>query len=143
MIAMLVLERVIQRVSLFVIVASGIGCGAAPVVEAPAHLSFRPTRGGAKLWVATPFAVELVTEHDARAVEVLDPLYVGEIGVSGGRVKRSNVAAVAAEWGATHYRIISAGDELRVDVVLYRVDPEGWARLPAPLQPAAPATSSL
>ncbi|CAN5925472.1 hypothetical protein BH11MYX4_BH11MYX4_51580 [soil metagenome] len=136
-------SSVIQRVSLFVILAAGIGCKAAPVVEAPAQLSFRPTRGGAKLWLATPFAVELVTEHDARAIEALDAVYVGEIGVSGGRVKRSKVAAVAAEWGATHFRIISAGDELRVDVVLYRVDPERWARLPATLQPAAPATSSL
>lgn len=136
------ISSVIRRVSLFVILASGMGCRAGAPVEA-AQLSFRPTSEGAQLWLATPFAVELVTEHDARTLEALDAMYVGELGVSGGPVKRANVAAVAAERGATHYRIITAGDELRVDVILYRVEPERWTRLPTELQPSAPATSTL
>ena len=137
------ISSVIRRVSLFVVLASGIACRAAAPVEVPAQLSFRPTSEGAQLWLATPFAVELVTEHDARTLEALDAMYVGELGVSGGSVKRANVAAVAAERGATHYRIITAGDELRVDVMLYRVEPERWTRLPTELQPSAPATSAL
>jgi hypothetical protein len=133
------LSSVIKRVSLFVILASGIGCRSAPVVEAPAQMSFRPTRPGSQLWLATSFAVELHNETDAREIEANDAVYIGELGVSGGRLKHSAVAAVAAEKGATHYRIISAGDELRVDVVLYRVEPERWTKLPTELQPAAPS----
>ena len=130
---------VIKRVSLYVILASGIGCHTAPVVESPAQMSFRPTNAGAELWLATSFAVEIVTEMDAREIEANDPMYIGEIGVTGGRVKRAVVAAVAAEKGATHYRIVTGGEETRVDIVLYRVDPARWRRLPSTLQPAAPA----
>ena len=50
------LSSLIKRVSLFVILASGIGCRTAPVVETPAQMSFRPTRHGAEQWLATPFA---------------------------------------------------------------------------------------
>ena len=136
------LSSVIKRVSLFVILASRIGCRSAPVVETPAQLSFRPTHEGAQLWLATSFAVEIVTEFDAREIEANDPMYIGELGVTVGRVKRSVVAAVAAEKGATHYRIISAGEETRVDIVLYRVEPARWTRLPATLQPAAPTAGT-
>ena len=136
------LSSVIKRVSLFVILASGIACKTAPVVETPAQMSFRPTHAGAELWLATSFAVEIITEADAREIEANDPMYVGEIGVSGGRVRRAVVAAVAAEKGATHYRIVTGGEETRVDVVLYRVDPSRWRRLPSTLQPAAPVTAA-
>ena len=131
------LSSVLERVSLFVILVSGLGCRTAPVVEPPPQMSFRPTRGGAQLWLATSFAVELTSETDAREIEANDALYIGELGVSSARVKRSAVAAVAAEKGATHYRIVSAGDELRVDVILYRVEPERWTKLPAELQPSS------
>lgn len=137
------LSSLIKRVSLFVILASGIGCRTAPVVETPAQMSFRPTRHGAEQWLATPFAVEVITEADAREIEANDAVYIGELSVSGGRLKRSTVAAVAAETGATHYRIVTGGDELRVDVVLFRVEPGRWRRLPAELQPAAPAPGAL
>lgn len=136
------LSCVLRRVSLFVILASAFGCKTAPVVETPAQMSFRSTYAGAELWLATSFAVEIVTEMDAREIEANDPMYIGEIGVSGGRVKRAVVAAVAAEKGATHYRIVTGGEERRVDVVLYRVDPARWRRLPSTLQPAAPVAAA-
>ena len=131
-----------QRVSLFVVLASGIGCfSGAPIVENPGSLSFRPTRAGAQLWLATPIAVELTTEHEARMIEAVDAMYIGELGVSGGRVRASSVALIAAERGATHFRVISAGEELRVDILLYRVAPDRWAKLPLQLQPSTPTTS--
>jgi len=136
------LSSVIKRVSLLVVLASGLGCRSAPAAETRAQMSFRPTRDGARLWLATSFAVELVTETDARAIEAMDPQYIGELGARG-HVRRAQVAAIAAEKGATHYRIIDASNELRVDVVLYRIEPDRWTRLPTELRPTAPATSSL
>jgi hypothetical protein len=136
------MSSLLQRLSLFVILASGIGCGHAAATDAaPMDVAFRPTRAGARLWLATPFAVELQNEHDARVIEAMDPMYIGELGMGGGHVKRSRVAALAAEHGATHFRIVTGGDDLRVDVLLYRIEPERWTRLPSALQPAPPAKS--
>jgi hypothetical protein len=134
-------SSLLQRLSLFVIVASGLGCQATRPVEAPASLSFRPTRAGAQLWLATPFAIEVITEHEARALEAADATYIGEIGVRGGRIGPGSVASIAAEHGATHFRVVTAGEELRVDVILYRVEPDRWAKLPGSLRPASPAAS--
>ena len=106
-------------------------------------LSFRPTRPGAMLWLSTPVAIELANEHDAREIEAVDAMYVGEIGVSGGRVKPSHVALIAAAQGATHFRVVSAGDELRVDIVLYRVNRSRWNALPEALRPIPPASPMI
>jgi hypothetical protein len=133
------LSSALGRLSLFVLVASGVACAESRPAEHPAALTFRPTAPGSALWLATPIAVEVTTEHDARLVEAVDPMYVGELGVRGGRVRPGEVALIAAEKGATHFRVICAGDDLRVDVVLYRVEPERWRSLPAQLRPAAPA----
>ena len=105
----------------------------------PASFSFRPTDPGSALWIATPIAVEVVTEREARELESVDPMYVGELDVRGGTFFASEVALMAAEKGATHFRIVTAGDALRVDVILFRVEPERWPALPETLRPAAPA----
>ena len=134
------LARVSRRLSLYVLLASGVGCAAAPPPpRVPASFSFRPTDPGSALWLATPIAVEVVTEREARELESVDPMYVGELDVRGGTFFASEVALMAAEKGATHFRIVTAGDALRVDVVLFRVEPDRWPALPAGLRPAAPA----
>ena len=133
-------EGLLGRLSLYVLLSSGVACAAAPPPPpAPASFSFRLTDPGAALWLATPIAVEVVTEREARDLESVDPMYVGEIGVRGGTFHASEVALVAAEKGATHFRVVTASDALRVDVVLFRVEPERWSALPASLRPAAPA----
>lgn len=113
-----------------------------PPVEHPAPLSFRPTKHGAAQWLATPFAVELRTEQDARVLESVDATYLGEIGVGGKRIptqQRALLPMIAADQGATHFRVVSAGEGLRVDIVLYRVERERWWALPETLRPTAPA----
>jgi hypothetical protein len=133
------LSAVLGRVSLFVLVASGVACSAQRPVEHPMVLTFRPTTPGAALWLATPIAVEVTNEHDARLLEAADPMYVGELGVRGGRIRPGDVALVAAEKGATHFRVVCAGDDTRVDVVLYRVERDRWSSLPESLRPAPAA----
>jgi hypothetical protein len=108
-------------------------------VEAPASFSFRPTRAGSELWLTTPFAIEVENEHDARELEALDATYIGEMHVSGGRARRSSVALIAAEAGATHFRIVTTGE--RVDIVLYRIESDRWLKLPVLLRPASPTAS--
>jgi hypothetical protein len=129
----------ISRLLVVGLLVSGVGCHAAPVVEAPAALSFRPTRSGERLWLTTPFAVEITSEQQAREVEAVDATYIGEISVSGGKLRRSTIAQIAAEAGATHFRIVVAGN--RLDIVLHRVESDRWAKLPAPLRPASPTAS--
>lgn len=122
---------------MFVILASGLGCSAAPAKPAaPVSFSFHPTCAGAELWLATPIAVEVTNESDARTVEAVDAMYVGELVVRGARVRPAEVALIAAEAGATHFRVLAAGDEDRFDVVLYRVDRKRWHYLPEALRPA-------
>ncbi|MDB4944769.1 MAG: hypothetical protein JWP97_4303 [Labilithrix sp.] len=119
-------------------------CGrpAAPPPEEPTSLSFRPTVAGERMWLATPFAVELLTERDARIVEMADAAYIGEVDVRGGARPRSSVLALlAAEWGATHFRVTTSAAG-RVDVVLYRVEPNRWRHLPTAMQPTQPATAA-
>lgn len=130
------------RVSLFLLVASGVACSSGRPVEQPASLTFRLTRQGETLWLTTPIAVEVTNEHDARLLESVDPTYVGELGVTGGRIRPGDVALIAAEKGATHFRVICAGDDERVDIVLFRVDRDRWSSLPEALRPA-PAASPM
>jgi len=135
---------VLRRVVLFVTLASGVGglgcAGQPPVPSAPPSLSFRPSPGSDALWLATPIAVEIVNEHDARELEAVDATYIGELGVGeGGRVRPEHLALVAANHGATHFRIVTAGEALRVDVVLYRVEPRRWKALPVTLRPLPPS----
>jgi hypothetical protein len=132
---------IFRAVSLVVVLACGSACQSARPPEAPGSLSFRPTRAGSQLWLSTPFAVEVITEHEAREIEAVDAAYIGELGVSGGHVQRSSVATVAAERGATHFRVVTSGENARVDIVLYRVDRDRWEKLPASLRPASPTAS--
>jgi hypothetical protein len=128
------------RVAMFVILASGLGCSAAPAKPTtPVSFSFHPTCAGAELWLATPIAVEVTNETDARTVEAVDAMYVGELVVRGARIRPAEVALVAAEAGATHFRVLQAGDEERFDVVLYRVECARWPYLPESLRPARAA----
>jgi hypothetical protein len=101
--------------------------------------SFHPTFAGAELWLATPIAVEVTNEAEARTVEAVDAMYVGELVVRGTRVRPAEVALFAAEAGATHFRVLVAGDEDRVEVVLYRVESRRWPYLPEALRPARAA----
>lgn len=133
------LSAVLGRISLFVLIASGVACSAPPPPATPVVLTFRPTQAGEALWLATPIAVEVTSERDARLLESVDPMYVGELAVSGGRIHPGDVALIAAEKGATHFRVVCAGDDLRVDVVLFRVDRDRWSSLPASLRPAPAA----
>jgi hypothetical protein len=136
----ILLEGLLRRLSLFVLLSSGVACAEAPAPCVAASFSFRPTDPGAALWLATPIAVEIVTEREARELESVDPMYVGEIGVRGSTFHASEVALMAAEKGATHFRIVTAGDALRVDVILFRLERERWFALPASLRPAPPAS---
>ncbi len=133
-------SKLFVRLSILALLASGAAaCSAPPRPLAASVLSFRPTVPGATLWLATSVAVEVVTERDARELESLDPMYVGEIGVRGRHIRASEIALMAAEKGATHFRMVCAGEDQRLDVVLFRVEPERWSALPASLRPAAPA----
>ena len=126
------------RLSLVALVAAaGVGCARPPPsVEPPPQLSFHPCAAGAELWLATSIAVEVKNERDARLLEAEDPLYVGEIGIRGGKIAAANVALLAAEYGATHFRVQCAGDERHVDVILYRLERARWSSLPETLRPA-------
>jgi hypothetical protein len=136
--------NLLGRLALFVILASGLGCSAAPAKPTtPVSFSFHPTCAGAELWLATPVAVELTNETDARSVEAVDAMYVGELVVRGARVRPAEVALIAAEAGATHFRVLQAGDEERFDVVLYRVETKRWPYLPATLRPAQVAGTAF
>lgn len=117
------------------IVASGLGCASAPPARAPVSYAFHPTRDGAALWLSTPIAVEITSETEARDVESVDPMYVGELAVHGATVRPAEVALLAAEAGATHFRVLAAGDEARIDVILYRVERTRWGSLPSALRP--------
>jgi hypothetical protein len=132
------LATVLGRISLFVLLASAIACTTARPVEQPASMTFRPTRSGEGLWLSTPIAVEVRNEREARLLESVDPMYVGEIGVRGGRVRADEVALVAAAIGATHFRV-TGSDDSRWDVVLFRVEPDRWFSLPEELRPAPAA----
>jgi hypothetical protein len=138
-------SSLLARLSLVAVLAlaSGVAaCSKPPPVEHPASLSFRPTKAGSQLWLATPFAVEVVTERDARMLESVDPTYIGEIRVAGHMPpsQAALVALIVAEQGATHYRVVSdGGDHVRLDIVMYRLEPERWFALPEELRPAAPA----
>ena len=113
---------------------AGCHAKAAPSPEQPVSLSFRPTHDGAKQWLATPFAVEITCERDARVLEAMEATYIGEINVSKGKLTSASAASIAAEWGATHFRV-STSVEGRVDVMLYRLEKERWSHLPENLQP--------
>jgi hypothetical protein len=128
------------RLALFVLFASGLGCSAAPAKPPrPLSYAFHPTCASTELWLTTPIAVELLNETEARTVEAEDGAYVGELVVRGTRVRPAEVALIAAEAGATHFRALLAGDEERIDVVLYRVERPRWPYLPATLRPAPAA----
>jgi hypothetical protein len=138
-------SSLLARLSLVAVLAlasAGLAaCSKPPPVEHPAALSFRPAKAGSQLWLATPFAVEVVSERDARMLESADPMYVGEIRVAGHMPpsQAALVALIVAEQGATHYRLVSDGDDLRLDIVMYRLERERWFALPEELRPAAPA----
>lgn len=126
------------------LLASLVGCSAPPPPQAPAPIafSFRPSPDGTSLWLSTAIAVEVTCEHAARALEAVDPLYVGELGTKASRVTAEDVGLVAARHGATHFRVVTSagsGDAPRVDVVLYRVDRRRWKALPEDLRPLAAA----
>lgn len=109
--------------------------------EPPVSLSFRPTHDGARQWLATPFAVEITNERDARVLEAMEATYIGEINVSSGKLRPSAAASIAAEWGATHFRTTTSADG-RTDVMLYRLEKERWAHLPQNLQPTTSGSPS-
>lgn len=100
--------------------------------------AFRPAPGKSDLWLTTPIAIELENEHDARAVEAADCDYIGEIDIRGARVRRGDMALVAAQYGATHYRPVVSGDTERTSIVLYRIERARWSWLPDSLRPAPP-----
>jgi len=138
------LLRAILLAPLAALVTFGTGCAAAPVAPSrPVSFSFRPAPGQQDLWLATPIAVEMQNEHDIRAVEAADAVYVGELGLDGARIRPGHLALLAAKYGATHFQIITAADELRVDVVLYRVERDRWSTLPDGLRPAPTAGPAL
>ena len=139
-------STLLGRLSLFVILASGLGACASPPPASPVSYKFHPTRAGAELWLSTPVAIELSNETDARIVESVDATYVGELAVRGARIRPAEVALIAAAAGATHFRVLSAGDDDRIDVVLYRVECRRWRSLPSALRPApaaGPATTAI
>ena len=129
-------RTLLGRVSLFVILASGLSaCANVPSSKSVSY-KFHPTAAGAGLWLSTPVAVELLNESDARVVESVDATYVGDLAVRGARIRPAEVALLAAAAGATHFRVLSAGDDERLDIVLYRVERSRWRSLPSALRPA-------
>lgn len=132
--------RALPTFGVALLLASLIGCSAPrpPKAPAPVTFSFRPSPDGTSLGLSTAIAVEVTCEHAARALEAVDPLYVGELGTRASRVTAEDVALVAARHGATHFRVVTSagyGDAARVDVVLYRVDRHRWKALPEKLRP--------
>jgi hypothetical protein len=132
-------SSLLGRVSLFVLVASGLAGCASPPPAKPVSYRFHPTSAGAELWLTTPVAIELSNESEARAVESVDATYVGELAVRGARIRPAEVALIAAAAGATHFRVLTAGDDDRLDIVLYRVEHCRWRSLPSTLQPTPAA----
>lgn len=138
------MARALPIFGIALLLASLAGCSAPPTPKAPAPVtfSFRPSPEGTSLWLSTAIAVEVTCEHAARALEAVDPLYVGELGTRAPWVTAEDVALVAARHGATHFRVVTSngsGDAPRVDVVLYRVDRRRWKALPEELRPLPPA----
>lgn len=130
---------VTRALALFVVsLTAATGCAPPPAV-APVTFAFHPAPGRGGLPLSTPSAVELESERAARAVEATDGDFVGELSVRGARVRHGDVALLAAKYGATHFRVMTAGDEPRLDVVLYRVDEERWPSLPDELRPTRAA----
>ena len=136
-------SSLLGRVSLFVLLASGLGACASPPPAKPVSYRFHPTTAGAELWLSTPVAVELLNETDARDVESVDAAYVGELAVRGARIRPAEVALIAAAAGATHFRVLSAGDDERLDIILYRVESCRWRSLPSALRPAPVAGPAI
>lgn len=101
--------------------------------------AFRPAPGKADLWLSTPIAIEVENEHDARTLEAADCDYIGEIDIRGGTIRRGDMALVAAQYGATHYRPIVSVEAERTSILLYRIDRDRWSWLPDGLRPAPPA----
>ena len=124
------------------LLVAGCQAKAAPPPEQPVSLSFRPTHDGARQWLATPFAIEVTCERDARILEAMEATYIGEIDVQSGKVSSASAASIAAEWGATHFRV-STSSAGRIDIMLYRIEKERWAHLPENLQPSALHRSAL
>jgi hypothetical protein len=110
-----------RHLALFTLLASTVACAPRAPLARPSF-SFRPTHSGATSLRATPMAVEVVSERDARDLEAADPIYVGEIAVRGGLLHPSDVARMAADKGATHFRVVGASDDRRVDVILFRLE---------------------
>lgn len=136
----------LRKLAVFAMMCGALsGCARTVKVTPPEQataLSFRPTLAGERMWLATPFAIEIANERDARVLEMADPVYIGEIDVrSGTRPKSSLISLMAAEWGATHFRVTTSSYGDRVDIVLYRVDPDRWRHLPVAMQPTMPATA--
>jgi hypothetical protein len=126
--------------------AAACGSPAPPPAEPPASLSFRMTRDGEALWLATPFAVELKSERDARILETFEPMYVGEIRVGSERIPAEQLAlipATGAQQGATHYRIVAPGFGHAIDILLYRIEPARWHWLPEELRPTSTRSASI
>ena len=114
-------SEIVRLFSLFTLFASAVACAPRAAVPPPSF-SFRPTNPGASSWLATSMAVEVVTERDARDLEAADPIYVGEIAVRGELLHPCDVARMAADKGATHFRVVAADDARRVDVILFRLE---------------------
>jgi hypothetical protein len=114
-------SAIVRHLSLFTLLASAVACAPRAAV-APPSFSFRPTHAGTTAWLATPMAVEVVTEREARELEAADPIYVGEIAVRGELLHPSDVARMAADKGATHFRFVAAYEAQRVDVILFRLE---------------------
>jgi hypothetical protein len=115
----------------------GIGC-ARPPEPPPMSAVFRPAPGKAHLWLTTPIAIEVESERDARVLEAAECEYIGEIAVRNASVRRGDMALVAAQYGATHYRPTVDGID-RTSLVLCRIERQRWGWLPDELRPAPAA----
>jgi hypothetical protein len=126
--------------AVFAFVAASVTVACAPPIRPePMSAAFRPAPGKADLWLTTPIAIEVENEHDARALEAAECDYIGEIDVRGVTVKRGDMALVAAQYGATHYRPVASPETERTSILLYRIERGRWAWLPDALRPAPPA----
>lgn len=128
-----------RRFAVLLALLAGASCAPAAPPSAPPTMAFWPAPGHEHRWLSTPIAVEIACERSAREIEAADGIYLGELRVEGVRPDVARLALSAARHGATHFRIVTGGEETRIDVVLYRVDEAMWHRLPEGLRPAAPA----
>lgn len=117
-----------------------VGC-TPPVRPEPMSAAFRPAPGKADLWLTTPIAIEVENEHDARALEAAERDYIGEIDVRGTTVRRGDMALVAAQYGATHYRPVATPETERTSILLYRIERGRWGM--ATGRPASVAAGSV